>query len=217
MKITFKNNKLINRITNTGLVLIAVTTLTGCTPARINVTEYMAVPTVTIEANRAKAAEDNLSSTLSVVAGQISLKVSKADLISEINVSPEALKFTTPGKIIISGGNFTLDASGNCSMTGTVNATAGGTIGGFAIGTNGALESSTGQTSIGLNGITTDVVECSQLWGMNGGAINMYQPLIISGTDVGGTINALLTAVASLSSRVSALEARPITPVTPTT
>ena len=52
MKITFKNNKLINRITNTGLALIAVTTLTGCTPARINVTEYMAVPTVTIEANR---------------------------------------------------------------------------------------------------------------------------------------------------------------------
>lgn len=52
MKITFKNNKLINRIANTGLALIAVTTLTGCTPARINITEYMAVPTVTIEANR---------------------------------------------------------------------------------------------------------------------------------------------------------------------
>ena len=52
MKITFKNNKLINRIANTGLALIAVTTLAGCTPAKLNVTEYMAVPTVTIEANR---------------------------------------------------------------------------------------------------------------------------------------------------------------------
>lgn len=52
MKITFKNNKLINRIANTGLALIAVTALAGCTPAKLNVTEYMAVPTVTIEANR---------------------------------------------------------------------------------------------------------------------------------------------------------------------
>lgn len=52
MKITFKNSKLINRITNTGIALIAVATLTGCAPAKVNTTEYVVVPVVAIEANK---------------------------------------------------------------------------------------------------------------------------------------------------------------------
>lgn len=153
-------------------------------------------------------------------AQQIQLRVTAGEAVALINLTVEKMTFKadqielegyttinnsfsvdTNGNVIINANHFKLDANGNVSMTGTVNATSGGKIGGLTITDNGSLQSPTGEVSIGMNGITSEVIECKELWASDGVAIEMEQPLIISGLN-------LYSEILSLKSRVSSLEAK---------
>jgi len=143
---------------------------------------------VVIEANRASSMEEELTSRISTVAGEVSIKVSKGDLVSEINASPDALIFNTPGKIIISGGNFNLDASGNVSMTGTINAT-GGVIGGIDI-SQGYL-GTYGGVLISSSDIESPLLFCDNIESCYNSDITLtadnfkiYGNLLINGTNI---------------------------------
>lgn len=77
---------------------------------------------ITIEVERAKSAEANLSSRISVAEGNINLKVSKGEVISAINLSPEAVDIDA-SKINLNGaitanGNFKVNLDGTISSTG---------------------------------------------------------------------------------------------------
>ena len=87
---------------------------------------------IVAEVTRATEAEGNLSSRITQTADSVSSKVSKNELISEINQSAEAITLSA-GRLIMTSGNFTIDTSGNVSMTGSVNSD-NGKIGGFVIG-----------------------------------------------------------------------------------
>lgn len=110
---------------------------------------------ITAEVERATSAEGDLSSRIQITESSITSKVSKGDVISEINQSPEAIELSA-GRLIITSGNFTLDSSGNVSVTGNVNATSG-IIGPFSI-TGDGLEWKGYGTKIWANSIETSYI-----------------------------------------------------------
>ena len=107
---------------------------------------------ITLEVTRATNAEGALDGRIDVQAGQISLKVSKADIVSDLNnkmsssitITPTNIDISSDGALTINTTQFILDSHGNAtfkgnlvaatgSFTGSITAT-GGSIGGFGIG-----------------------------------------------------------------------------------
>ncbi len=135
---------------------------------------------ITAEVSRAENEENNIRSALSLKAdsatlgnyqtkdgmtdyatttwaqNQISSKVSKGDVCSEINQSSEQITLNS-NRLVINSSNFSLDRSGNVAMKGKVEAT-GGSIGWFDITSRG-LEWQNGGTRIWSNVIFTDFIE----------------------------------------------------------
>lgn len=68
------------------------------------------------EVSRAISAEESLSSQISMTESEISSKVSKGDVVSEINQSAEAIRLSA-GRLIIDSGNFLLDENGKATAT----------------------------------------------------------------------------------------------------
>lgn len=72
---------------------------------------------ITSEVTRATGAESSLSSRITQTADAIALKVSKSDLVSELNsqllITGNKIELSTDGKIIINGTNFSVDANGH--------------------------------------------------------------------------------------------------------
>lgn len=109
---------------------------------------------ITAEVTRAKSAESTLS-------GKIELKIDKDDnnqIISMINASANRITLTA-GRLVITSGNFKLDASGNVTCTngnfsGTITAT-NGSIGGFNIGSH-AITCSNGTYYGSLNDMSNE-------------------------------------------------------------
>lgn len=66
---------------------------------------------ITAEVTRAQGAEGNLSSQISIVAGEVSSKVSSGDVVSEINQSAEQITLRG-NRLVVESNNFQLDASG---------------------------------------------------------------------------------------------------------
>ena len=106
---------------------------------------------------------DTLQSEITANTTAISAKVSRGDVVSEINISSDAIRLTTAGRLIISAGNFQLDSSGNATLS---NATlTGGTIqssnyqagtGGMSINlSTGAISTKSGKFSLSSSGIIT--------------------------------------------------------------
>lgn len=71
------------------------------------------------EVSRAISAEETLSSQISMTESEISSKVSKGDVVSEINQSAEAIRLTA-GRLIMEGGNFSIDEVGNIGVKGNL-------------------------------------------------------------------------------------------------
>lgn len=67
---------------------------------------------ITAEVTRAQDAESSISSQISVVAGEVSSKVSRGDVVSEINQSPEQITLRG-NRLVVEADNFELDANGN--------------------------------------------------------------------------------------------------------
>ena len=67
---------------------------------------------ITAEVTRAQGAEGSLSSQISIVAGEVSSKVSSGDVVSEINQSAEQITLRG-NRLVVESNNFQLDASGN--------------------------------------------------------------------------------------------------------
>lgn len=84
---------------------------------------------ITAEVTRATAAEGTLSSQITLNTESIALKVTKGDVVSEINQSPEQIILRS-NRLIVQSTNFSLDENGNATFSGTVS---GGTIVGSAI------------------------------------------------------------------------------------
>lgn len=59
-----------------------------------------------------------VSSQIKQTVDDISLKVSKGDVVSEINVSSDAIQLNTAGRLLITAGNFQLDGQGNVTASG---------------------------------------------------------------------------------------------------
>lgn len=66
---------------------------------------------ITAEVTRAQGAEGNLSSQISIVAGEVSSKVSRGDVVSEINQSAEQITLRG-NRLVVESNNFQLDADG---------------------------------------------------------------------------------------------------------
>lgn len=66
---------------------------------------------ITAEVTRAQGAEGNLSSQISIVAGEVSSKVSSGDVVSEINQSAEQITLRG-NRLVVESNNFQLDADG---------------------------------------------------------------------------------------------------------
>lgn len=60
---------------------------------------------------------DTLQSEITANTTAISAKVSKGDVVSEINISTDTIRLSTAGRLIISAGNFQLDANGTATMS----------------------------------------------------------------------------------------------------
>lgn len=67
---------------------------------------------ITAEVTRAQGAEGSLSSQISIVAGEVSSKVSSGDVVSEINQSAEQITLRG-NRLVVESNNFQLDADGN--------------------------------------------------------------------------------------------------------
>ena len=74
---------------------------------------------ITAEVTRAQGAESNISSQISVVAGEVSSKVSRGDVVSEINQSPEQITLRG-NRLVVESNNFQLDADGNVYIVDTL-------------------------------------------------------------------------------------------------
>lgn len=87
--------------------------------SRINMTES----SIDLEVQRAQSAESNLSSRISITESNINLKVSKGEIISAINLSPEAVDIDA-SKINLNGA---ITANGNfrVNLDGTVESNSG--------------------------------------------------------------------------------------------
>lgn len=85
---------------------------------------------------------NKLQTQITQNANNISLKVSSGDVVSEINQSSDTISLTA-GRLIITTGNFRLDANGNATMsnaTMTGSVTSGGTTGYRTKMTSGQIE-----------------------------------------------------------------------------
>lgn len=71
--------------------------------------------TITAEVTRAQGAESSISSQISVVAGEVSSKVSRGDVVSEINQSPEQIALRG-NRLVVESNNFQLDANGKVNI-----------------------------------------------------------------------------------------------------
>lgn len=71
----------------------------------------MAANQIQAEVTRAMGIEGNLSSQLSMVAGEVSTKVSRGDVVSEINLSPDQITLRG-NRLVVDSNNFQLDANG---------------------------------------------------------------------------------------------------------
>ena len=67
---------------------------------------------ITAEVTRAQGAEGNLSSQISIVAGEVSSKVSSGDVVSEINQSAEQITLRG-NRLVVESNNFQLDVDGH--------------------------------------------------------------------------------------------------------
>lgn len=107
---------------------------------------------IILEASRTSAAVGELSSRISITDSMISSKVSKGDVVSEINQTSDAI-IMSAGRLIITSGNLILDSLGNATFSGNLSGATGnfsgsvsassGNIGGWLIG-NGYIEGTGG-------------------------------------------------------------------------
>lgn len=67
---------------------------------------------ITAEVTRAQGAEGNLSSQISIVAGEVNSKVSSGDVVSEINQSAEQITLRG-NRLVVESNNFQLDGDGH--------------------------------------------------------------------------------------------------------
>lgn len=75
---------------------------------------------ITAEATRAQGAEGNLSSQISIVAGEVSSKVSRGDVVSEINQTADTISLRA-GHLEIDCNNFQVDKdTGDAKISGTL-------------------------------------------------------------------------------------------------
>lgn len=75
---------------------------------------------ITAEATRAQGAEGNLSSQISIVAGEVSSKVSRGDVVSEINQTADTISLRA-GHLKIDCNNFQVDKdTGDAKIGGTL-------------------------------------------------------------------------------------------------
>lgn len=75
---------------------------------------------ITAEATRAQGAEGNLSSQISIVAGEVSSKVSRGDVVSEINQTADTISLRA-GHLEIDCNNFQVDKdTGDAKIGGTI-------------------------------------------------------------------------------------------------
>lgn len=74
------------------------------------------------------ATKDDLEDTETTLNASLSLKLDREKLISEINASADRISLNA-GRLVITSGNFKLDANGNITAV-------GGTIGGFTLGSD---------------------------------------------------------------------------------
>ena len=114
-------------------VSATVTNLAEQTQAQLSVMSDQ----ITAEVTRATEAEGQLSSRITQTAEQISLKVSKGDVTSELNseltITGNSINLTT-GHFTINAANMTVDAQGNATFSGNVT---GATITGGSINIGG--------------------------------------------------------------------------------
>ena len=99
---------------------------------------------ITAEVTRAQGAEGSLSSQISIVAGEVSSKVSSGDVVSEINQSAEQITLRG-NRLVVESNNFQLDADGNV----------------YIVQSLGFKDSSYGQNTdiIGLDGMGNPVLQ----------------------------------------------------------
>lgn len=98
-----------------------------------------------------------VSSQIRQTAEEISLKVSKGDVVSEINLSTDAITLNTAGRLIITAGNFQLDAQGNLTA-------ANATLTGAAIN-DGTLEMTSGTKKLRISNAIINFYENDVLCG----------------------------------------------------
>lgn len=84
----------------------------------------MAASQIQAEVTRAMGIEGNLSSQLSMVAGEVSTKVSRGDVVSEINLSPDQI-LLRGNRLIVESNNFALDAAGKVTIIDSLSYTDG--------------------------------------------------------------------------------------------
>lgn len=99
-----------------------------------------AVGDLSLSVSGTYATKSALNTTQTSLQASINLKLNTADLISEINASADRISLTA-GRLVITSGNFRLDASGNMTCTngnfsGTITTTSG-KIGNMNINSNG--------------------------------------------------------------------------------
>lgn len=92
--------------------------------ARLSVNENA----ISAEYTRATTAEGVLSSSISAQAGEIALKVSKANIVSDLNakmsssisITPSNIDISSDGALTINTTKFILDSNGNATFKGTI-------------------------------------------------------------------------------------------------
>lgn len=128
--------------------------------------------------------ESGLSSRITQTANEISLKVNKEDLVSEINLSEEAIVLES-NRLIVDSSNFKLDKDGNCIVKGEIKATSG-SIGNWNIIDGELIGSEDYMVSIYYNSIETSFIDLknnSSISAHDNGSIN------ISTSNLGASIN----------------------------
>ena len=112
-----------NQITSTVSATYATKTALNDTKTTLQTSINQKADSVTVSATY--ATKSSLNSVNNTLTASLELKVNTEDLISEINASADQIKLTA-GRLIITSGNFKLDASGNVTAS-NMNIT-GGTI-----------------------------------------------------------------------------------------
>lgn len=172
--------KLSGRLTVTADAITQEVTRAKAEEATLSSRITVTAEKITAEVSRAENEENNIRSALSLKAdsatlgnyqtkdgmtdyatttwaqNQISSKVSKGDVCSEINQSSEQITLNS-NRLVVNSSNFSLDKSGNVAMKGKVEATSG-SIGWFDITSRG-LEWQNGGTRIWSNVVFTEYIE----------------------------------------------------------